>query len=164
MTSQNTEPELPAPRTLDVASKERLRMWLRMLKTTRHVEGRLRERLRADFNSTLPRFDVMAALARFEDGLRMSALSDVLRVSNGNITGIVDRLAEEGLVIRVQVPGDRRATLVRMTQKGKEIFAAQAAAHETWIDELLVGFTPEEARMFSDQFDAISHQDEEVCP
>ena len=164
MTSQNTEPELPAPRTLDVASKERLRMWLRMLKTTRHVEGRLRERLRADFNSTLPRFDVMAALARFEDGLRMSALSDVLRVSNGNITGIVDRLAEEGLVIRVQVPGDRRATLVRMTQKGKEIFAAQAAAHETWIDELLVGFTPEEARMFSDRFDAISHQDEEVCP
>ncbi|WP_375173731.1 MarR family winged helix-turn-helix transcriptional regulator [Pseudooceanicola sp.] len=136
-------------------------MWLRMLKTTRTVEAQLRERLRTEFNSTLPRFDVMAALARYADGLKMSALSGVLRVSNGNVTGIVDRLAEEGLVIRVQVPGDRRASLVRLTQKGQEVFAAQAAAHEAWINELLAGFTPEEARMFSDHFDGISRHDDE---
>lgn len=135
-----------------------------MLKTTRHVESQLRERLRTEFTSTLPRFDVMAALARFDDGLKMSALSGVLRVSNGNVTGIVDRLAEEGLVIRVQVPGDRRASLVRMTQKGKDVFAAQAAAHEAWIDELLDGFTPDEARMFSDHFDALSRKDGEDTP
>ncbi|MBP0482112.1 MarR family transcriptional regulator [Sagittula sp. M10.9X] len=136
-------------------------MWLRMLKTTRHVESQLRERLRVAYGSTLPRFDVMAALARYVDGLRMSELSGVLRVSNGNVTGIVDRLAEEGLVVRVQVPGDRRASLVRLTQKGREVFAAQAEAHEAWIDELLADFTPEEARMFSDHFDAISRNHEE---
>ena len=136
-------------------------MWLRMLKTTRHVEAQLRERLRTEFSSTLPRFDVMAALARFPDGLKMSALSGVLRVSNGNVTGIVDRLAEEGLVVRVKVPGDRRAHLVRLTDKGREVFATQAEAHESWIDELLADFTPEEARMFSDHFDAISRHDEE---
>ncbi|MGR3568906.1 MAG: MarR family winged helix-turn-helix transcriptional regulator, partial [Pseudooceanicola nanhaiensis] len=96
-------------------------MWLRMLKSTRRVEAALRERLRRDFATTLPRFDVMAALARYEDGLKMSALSGVLRVSNGNVTGIVDRLAEEGLVVRVQVPGDRRASLVRLTRKGQEV-------------------------------------------
>ncbi len=118
-------------------SKARLRLWLRMLKSSRGVEAELRERLRREFGSTLPRFDVMAALSRFETGLKMSALSGVLRVSNGNVTGIVDRLAEDGLVVRVQVPGDRRATLVRMTRKGQEEFARQAAAHELWIDELL---------------------------
>lgn len=143
------------------ASKERLRLWLRMLKSTRRVEAQLRERLRAEFATTLPRFDVMAALARFEDGLKMSALSGVLRVSNGNVTGIVDRLAEEGLVIRVQVPGDRRASLVRLTRKGQEVFARQAAAHEAWIGELLGDFTPNEARMLSDRFDAVTHKDEE---
>lgn len=145
----------------DMAAKQRLRMWLRMLKSTRRVESALRDRLRRDFSSTLPRFDVLAALDRFEDGLKMSALSGVLRVSNGNVTGIVDRLAEEGLVVRVQVPGDRRASLVRLTQKGKEVFAKQALAHETWINELLEDFTPEEARMFSDRFDAVTHKDEE---
>ncbi|MGR3567067.1 MAG: MarR family transcriptional regulator, partial [Pseudooceanicola nanhaiensis] len=87
--------------------------------------------------------------------------SGVLRVSNGNVTGIVDRLAEEGLVVRVQVPGDRRASLVRLTRKGQEVFAQQARAHEAWIGELLEDFTPEEARMFSDRFDAVTHKDEE---
>lgn len=137
-------------------------MWLRMLKSTRQVEAQLRERLRVEFNSTLPRFDVMAALARYADGLRMSELSGVLRVSNGNVTGIVDRLAEEGVVVRVQVPGDRRASLVRMTQKGQEVFAAQAAAHEAWIDELLGAFTAEEARAFSDHFDTLEKAPDEA--
>jgi DNA-binding MarR family transcriptional regulator len=97
----------------------------------------------------LPRFDVMAALSRHDQGLRMSALSGVLRVSNGNVTGIVDRLAEDGLVMRVPVAGDRRATLVRLTAKGAEVFARQAAEHEAWIDAMLAELSPEEARSYA---------------
>ncbi|WP_149756578.1 MarR family winged helix-turn-helix transcriptional regulator [Roseivivax sediminis] len=137
-------------------------MWLRMLKSTRQVEAVLRERLRAEFDTTLPRFDVMAALARYESGLKMSALSGVLRVSNGNVTGIVDRLAEDGIVVRVQVPGDRRASLVRLTRKGQEEFARQAEAHEAWIGELLSDFSAEEADTLSDRFDAVSHKEDET--
>ncbi|SEK39217.1 transcriptional regulator, MarR family [Roseivivax marinus] len=143
------------------ASKARLRLWLRMLKSTRQVEAALRDRLRTEFDTTLPRFDVMAALDRFENGLKMSALSGVLRVSNGNVTGIVDRLAEDGLVVRVQVPGDRRASLVRLTRKGQEEFARQAAAHEAWLSELLSDFTTEEALTLADRFDALAHREED---
>lgn len=127
------------------ASKERLRLWLRLLKASRTIEAQLRENLRVEFASTLPRFDVMAALSRYEDGLKMSQLSGVLKVSNGNVTGIVDRLADDGMLIRVPVPGDRRASLVRLTQRGREEFAKQAAAHEAWIDEMLSDFTDREA-------------------
>ncbi|WP_341863760.1 MarR family transcriptional regulator [Gymnodinialimonas sp. 57CJ19] len=126
-------------------SKERLRLWLRLLKTSRAIETTLREKLREEFATTLPRFDVMAALSRFEDGLKMSQLSGVLRVSNGNVTGIVDRLAEDGFLVRVPVPGDRRASVVRLTKRGVEEFARQAAAHEAWIDATLEGFGAEEA-------------------
>jgi len=49
---------------LETAEKERLRLWLRMLKTTRSIEAKLRENFRAEFATTLPRFDVMAAEAR----------------------------------------------------------------------------------------------------
>ena len=119
--------------------RDRLRLWLRLLKTTRRIEGTLRENMRAEFDSTLPRFDVMAALARHPQGLKMSDLSGVLRVSNGNITGIVDRLSDEGFMLRVPVPGDRRATLVRLTEKGQQEFARQAQAHAGWIDDLLGG-------------------------
>lgn len=128
------------------ASKERLRLWLRLLKVSRLIEGELRERLRGEFDSTLPRFDVMAALWRAGDGLKMSELSGVLRVSNGNVTGIVERLVADGDVLRVPVEGDRRATAVRLTRKGRERFETLAAAHEGWVDGLLADIGPEDAR------------------
>jgi DNA-binding MarR family transcriptional regulator len=101
------------------ASRQRLRVWLRVLKLQRQMEAALRDRLRTTFDTTLPRFDVLAALDHHADGLRMSELSSWLKVSNGNITGIVDRLVEDGLVVRVPVEGDRRAMLVRLTRKGE---------------------------------------------
>lgn len=139
----------PQIRLAEQGSKQRLRLWLRLLAVTRKIEAELRERMRTEFDSTLPRFDVMAALSRHDQGLRMSALSGVLRVSNGNVTGIVDRLAEDGLVMRVPVAGDRRATLVRLTAKGAEVFARQAAEHEAWIDGMLAELSPEEARNYA---------------
>ncbi|RMD91462.1 MAG: MarR family transcriptional regulator [Alphaproteobacteria bacterium] len=114
--------------------RERLRAWLRLLRKTRAVEARLREALKAAHGTTLPRFDVLAALDRHREGLRMSDLSRHLMVSNGNVTGIVDRLEEDGLVERVEVEGDRRAMRVRLTPAGAARFAAMAADHAGWID------------------------------
>lgn len=121
----------------DDTAKTKLRLWLRILKVSRQVEGELRERLRTEFDTTLPRFDVMAALYRSGDGLKMSALSQVLRVSNGNVTGIVDRLVAEGLIARVPVAHDRRAMIVRLTEKGRGSFETLARAHAGWVRDLL---------------------------
>jgi len=125
-------------------SKERLRLWLRILKVSRLVEGELRERLRG-FDTTLPRFDVLAALWRDREGLKMSELSTVLRVSNGNVTGIVDRLEADRLVVRVPVEGDRRAMSVRLTARGEEEFTRLAALHEAWVSELLGAVSAQDA-------------------
>ena len=119
------------------ASKARLRVWLRILKVSRIIERELRERLRVEFDTTLPRFDVMAALHRADEGLNMSELSGVLRVSNGNVTGIVDRLVADGLIVRVPVVGDRRAMIVRLTRKGRTHFSELAEAHEGWVSGML---------------------------
>jgi DNA-binding MarR family transcriptional regulator len=118
-------------------SKTRLRLWLKLLKTSSRIEAELRRRFRDFYATPLPRFDVMAALSRFPDGLKMSELSDLLRVSNGNVTGIVDRLTNDGHALRVAVPGDRRAQLARLTPAGQTAFAELAQAHEAWLDELL---------------------------
>ncbi|MDW4498889.1 MarR family transcriptional regulator [Sulfitobacter sp. D35] len=118
-------------------SKDRLRAWLRILKVTRMIEAELRERMRTSWDMTLPRFDVMAALSRVSEGMKMSDLSGVLRVSNGNVTGIVDRLVTDGLVERRAVEGDRRANRVVLTPEGRVLFDEMAAVHERWVDELL---------------------------
>jgi len=118
-------------------SKKRLRLWLKLLKASSLIEDEIRRRFRNDHDWTLPRFDVMAALSRAPDGLKMGEISKLLRVSGGNVTGIVDKLTEEDLALRVAVPGDRRAQLVRLTAKGCNMFAAHSTAHEAWIDEIL---------------------------
>lgn len=131
-------------------SRERLRLWIRLLKTTRFIEAELRERLRVEFSSTLPRFDVMSALSRREEGLKMSELSRMLMVSNGNVTGIVDRLAEDGLLVREAVPGDRRAARVRLTQNGMDEFGKQAIAHQGWLDDIMSGMDAQDCIQITD--------------
>ncbi len=81
--------------------------------TTRRIQAQLRENFRNEFDTTLPRFDLLAALSRFEGGLNMSEISGVLRASNGNVTGIVDQSADEGMLVCVPEPGDRRPHRVR---------------------------------------------------
>jgi DNA-binding MarR family transcriptional regulator len=125
-------------------SKSRLRLWLKLLKTSGLIEEELRRRMRAELGTTLPRFDVMSALSRAPDGLKMSEISKRLRVSNGNITGIVDKLTDEGIALRVAIPADRRANLVRLTPKGQALFARHAALHEAWIDEILAGLNADD--------------------
>jgi DNA-binding MarR family transcriptional regulator len=127
---------LSAPE-LSQDSKERLRLWLRLLRASRTIEAELRERLKKEFDTTLPRFDVMAALYRAPEGMLMSDLSRFLLVSNGNVTGIVDRLVSEGLVLRARRNGDRRTSIVRLTRAGSDLFRTMATAHEGWISELL---------------------------
>jgi len=129
--------------------RARLRLWLRLLRTTRAVERELRERLAGAFGTTLPRFDVMAALDRKPEGMMMSELSRFLLVSNGNVTGIVERLVADGLVTRAARDGDRRAAIVRLSDSGRTAFAAMAAANARWIDELLGGVSPSEAQQLT---------------
>jgi DNA-binding MarR family transcriptional regulator len=131
------------------AAKERLRLWIRLLRASRLIEGELRERLKRDFDSTLPRFDVLAALYRQPDGMLMSDLSRFLLVSNGNVTGIIERLVKDGLVSRATREGDRRASIVKLTATGERRFTEMAAAHETWIEEFLGDVSRSDAERLS---------------
>jgi DNA-binding MarR family transcriptional regulator len=113
-----------------------LKLWLRLLTCTNKIESEIRNRLRTGFDTTLPRFDLMAQLERRPQGLKMSELSQRLMVTGGNITGITDQLEQEGLVVRNSDPGDRRAYTVKLTVAGRRLFAKMAAVHEEWVIEL----------------------------
>jgi len=124
-----------------------LRLWLRLLTCTTMIEKCVKKGLRSDFQTTLPRFDLMAQLARFPDGLKMGELSQRMMVSGGNITGITDQLEKEGLVERMTLPTDRRVWRVRLTAKGTEAFAAMASVHEDWIVDWMSDLTPDEQHL-----------------
>jgi len=113
-----------------------LRLWLRLLTCTTLIEGEVRRRLRQEFDVTLPRFDLLAQLDKAPSGMTLGELSQRMMVSNGNVTGLSERLVALGLLDRRQSRSDRRAQLVRLTPEGRRVFRTMARAHAGWIAEI----------------------------
>jgi DNA-binding MarR family transcriptional regulator len=124
-----------------------LRLWLRLLSCTVRIETHVRGKLRQDFETTLPRFDLMAQLEKNPSGLRMNEISKRLMVSGGNVTGITDQLEKEGLVVRRLDPNDRRVVTVKLTEAGLRRFRQIAAEHEQWIVQTFDGLTRDEKQL-----------------
>jgi DNA-binding MarR family transcriptional regulator len=122
---------------IDHTDKIELRVWLRLLTCTNMIETQVRTRLREEFDTTLPRFDLLAQLEREPQGLTMGELSSRLMVSGGNVTGLVDSLLREGLVAREPHPGDRRRQIIRLTAAGRSAFDAMTPVHEQWVDAMM---------------------------
>ncbi|HYC02226.1 MAG TPA: MarR family transcriptional regulator [Azospirillaceae bacterium] len=127
-----------------------LRLWLRLLSLTTLVENEVRGNLRVAFDTTLPRFDFLAALHKANGALTMGDLSRRLMVSNGNVTGLAERLVEEGLVLRSRAKEDKRTQLVALTPKGRQEFERMAARHEEWIAAAFAGLSDRDAATLMD--------------
>lgn len=125
-------------------SKRRLKMWIRLLGVSRMTENHLREYLRVNHGTTLPRFDVMAALYRRREAITMGELSRMLLVSNGNATTVVDRLEADGLLRRTPSETDRRTVHVALTEEGVRRFERLAADHERELDHLFADLSGED--------------------
>ncbi|MDP3494492.1 MAG: MarR family transcriptional regulator [Hyphomonadaceae bacterium] len=124
--------------------KDELRLWLRLMTCNNLIEAEIRSRLRERFATTLPRFDLLAQLARAPDGMLLGELSQRMMVSAGNITGLVDRLVDSGQLHRVPLPTDRRAQVVKLTPAGRREFRKMAQEHEKWIATFFEGLSPDE--------------------
>jgi DNA-binding MarR family transcriptional regulator len=122
-----------------LAGRTDVRVWLRLLSCSTIIEKRLRRRFTEQYDTTLPRFDVLAALERCPDGATMGELSRALLVSNGNVTALVRQLEEAGMVVSRPAPEDRRSSIVALTPRGRTHFAELAAAHHAWIKGMFAG-------------------------
>jgi DNA-binding MarR family transcriptional regulator len=122
--------------------KTELRLWLRLLTCTTLIENGVRRRLRDQFDITLPRFDLLAQLDRAPGGMTLGELSQRMMVSNGNITGLVDRLVAQRLIVRRPSPTDRRVQIVSLTSEGRRFFRAMARENADWIGQIFADLSP----------------------
>lgn len=136
-----------------------LRVWLRLLTCTNLLDAQVRTNLKQTAETTLPRFDILAQLERHDGPMSMGDLSKRLMVSNGNVTGLIDRLAGEGLVERAPSPDDRRVQMVSLTSKGAKTFAEMAKNHRIWVGEMMSGLS---AREMNDLYDLLARLKESI--
>jgi DNA-binding MarR family transcriptional regulator len=135
----------------DEMQRDAVKLWLRLLSCTMVIEKRIKRDLAEQFSTTLPRFDILAALDRAGSGLSMSALGRALLVSNGNITGLVQTLIRDGDVTMANAPGDRRTAIVSITEEGRARFKAMAEAHHDWVADMFSGLSEDERALLMQQ-------------
>jgi len=123
-----------------------LKLWLRMLASTTHIEAEIRTRLRERFGISLARFDYMAQLFRFKAGLKMRTLPRYLMVTGGNVTGLTDELEADCMVLREATP------------KGRRTFEAMAREHEQWVLVMFAGLDAKTVQQLYTQLGALRVQ------
>jgi len=133
-----------------LAGRMDVRVWLRLLSCSTTIEKRLRRRFADQYETTLPRFDVLATLERHPDGVTMGEHSRALLVSNGNVTALVRQLEGQGLVSTRSPEGDRRSSIVALTKEGRTHFNELAAAHHGWIKGMFAGVSNTDLRTLYD--------------
>lgn len=121
--------------------------WLAVLELHGEIFSRLNRALGREFDITLAKFDVLAQLYRFRDGLTQGTLSRHLKVTGGNVTGLVRRLAADGLITREMSAGDRRAFIVRLTPQGATVYSAARDRHDALLQEWFSTLAADEMRL-----------------
>jgi DNA-binding MarR family transcriptional regulator len=135
-----------------------IRIWLRLLGCANRIESVLQRRIISEFGISLARFDLLAQLERAGGMLTMTDASRRMMVTNGAVTGLVDRLAQEGFVAREPHPTDRRTIQVRLTEDGRSRFLAMAREHEGWTASLLAGLKTQEKEQLLSSLGALKRQ------
>lgn len=113
------------------------RFWLQVLNINKLIYGDLNAALSEKLGLSVAKFDVLAQLYRRPEGVSMGELSRDLRVSNGNVSGLVTRLRKDGLVNRQVTKTDRRSFLASLTDKGRKVFENANALHREVVSQKL---------------------------
>ena len=141
-----SEPNLFESMVGDIPEEDHyIRLWFSLVGCFTSVERELRRQLQQRFDTSLPRFDVLTALVTFPDGLTMTELATKLGVSKGNVTGVVRRLREDGLVRQIRQQDDRRVQLVVISEEGLSRWERMRAEYRVVVEQVLAEFTPEAA-------------------
>lgn len=124
--------------------QKQTRLWLNVLRLHGLIFADLNRQLLDETGLSLAKFDAMAQLARQPDGLSMGQLSGALKVTNGNVSGLVNRLIKDGMVAKAMSAEDRRSFSAKLTDIGQRTFERAREAHNRILADQLSGISDNE--------------------
>nr|WP_137830083.1 MarR family transcriptional regulator [Methylobacterium sp. L1A1] len=134
------------PRPEPSGEPDPLRVWFRFIRLGRRVTAAVAAELR-ETGLSIPQFDVLSTLSERE-GLTQQELAGRLYVTKGNVSGLIDRLVEAGLVERRPIPGDRRSHALHLTTAGATLATRGIETQAAYVARTLGQFTGRELESF----------------
>jgi len=125
-----------------------LETWSLLRKTFAKVQRIVEDDLRK-YETTPSQFYILWNLS-IEEAIPMSELSRQSSCVNSNITSIITRMEERGLVKRIQDKKDRRVVRVELTEKGKELYKRAVPDHYNFLAKMLECYTEDELEKLND--------------
>lgn len=106
----------------------------------------------SSFGITTAQYNVLALLAQEDRGINQLTISQRMLVSQGNITRILDKLVNAGLIQREENKQDRRNKHISLTAKGKALYKKIQPQYDKFIQRLSKPFTNKEQKYATDMF------------
>jgi DNA-binding MarR family transcriptional regulator len=126
---------MSAPKIVPHAATEPDRVWFRFMRLHQRMLMQMTARIRA-LGLSIPQFDLLSTLTE-QEGISQSELAERLYVTKGNVSGLVDRLVQAGLVERRAIAGDRRSYAMHLTPEGRRLAEAGIAAQRDFVANTL---------------------------
>jgi MarR family transcriptional regulator, organic hydroperoxide resistance regulator len=130
----------PLPRAAN--DPDPLRIWFRFVRLHRRAASAIAAELKA-LGLSIPQFDLLSTLTE-QEGLSQQELAERLYVTKGNVSGLLDRMVEAGLVERRAIPGDRRSNALHLTDKGRTLAEKGIAAQKAYVARTLGALHPKD--------------------
>lgn len=108
-----------------------MRVWFRFLRLHQRVSTAMTARLRL-IGLSVPQFDLLSTLSERE-GITQSELAERLYVTKGNVSGLVDRLVEAGMVERRPIANDKRSYALHLTAHGRDLAQQGLATQRAYV-------------------------------
>jgi MarR family 2-MHQ and catechol resistance regulon transcriptional repressor len=128
--------------------QEALKLWVVLARCFNSFAQAEAQHLKS-FDLTAPQFGVLEALAHLGP-MKMCEIGNKLLMSGANVTGVVDRLENKGLVRRVMEADDRRMFRIHLTDEGSKLIAKFFPIHAERIEAFTRALTSKEKRLLTD--------------
>src|SRR3954453_11267517 len=110
--------------------------WRGFLRTYTTLERDLDDDLPERHGLPVSSYDVLVQLDEAPDGmLRMSHLADAVLLSRSGLSRLVTRLADQGLLERLECKNDARGAFAAITDQGRELLAEARTTHRAGVRE-----------------------------
>jgi DNA-binding MarR family transcriptional regulator len=144
-----------------ISSSQLIQTMRQFMDMAMHYSLRERSHFAKATGLSMPQFGILMQL-HYRGNCGISDIGDRFDISNAAASQLVDKLVQNGLIQREEDPNDRRAKLLNLTEKGRQLIQQGIEERYRWVDQLARKLTEEERNKVSEALQIMTQAAKEL--